>query len=161
MATERPRKAPTPRKPMPKKPPKVEVPITVYRRRPKHPFGLLRLFRREKQVRKLERRLRVAGVEFNGARGQTKGFRVVAGTECARGFGKDLVGRFGCHGLELRRSARLEEHVRQDMVRVHIDVLSDGAVARPRRCRKIDDAKVVLRRLLPQAVAEQALDRTE
>jgi hypothetical protein len=26
-----------PRKPMPRKPPKVEVPKTVYRRRPKHP----------------------------------------------------------------------------------------------------------------------------
>jgi hypothetical protein len=26
-----------PRKPMPRKPPKVEVPDTVYRRRPKHP----------------------------------------------------------------------------------------------------------------------------
>jgi hypothetical protein len=26
-----------PRKPMPKKPPKVEVPATTYRRRPKHP----------------------------------------------------------------------------------------------------------------------------
>jgi hypothetical protein len=25
------------RKPMPRKPPKVEVPVTVYRRRPKHP----------------------------------------------------------------------------------------------------------------------------
>lgn len=29
-----------PRKPMPRKPPKVEVPETVYRRRPKHPKPL-------------------------------------------------------------------------------------------------------------------------